>query len=87
MYKQDEAIEMVRNRAQSMLNKSQYPDAMEFEVAIVWACYILGNEKYLITTNLPDGKYYEVTYNKPKNEMYLDEYIKVHNEGVQCITQ
>ena len=87
MYKQDEAIEMVRNRAKSMLNKSQYPDGMEFEVACVWAGYILGNEKYLITTNLPDGKYYEVTYNKSKNEMYLDEYVKTHNKVVQCTTQ
>ena len=86
MYKQDEAIEMVRNRATSMLDKSQYPNGIEFEVHVVWAGYILGNEKYLITTNLPDGKYYEVTYNKPKNEMYLDEYVRTHNEVIQCIT-
>lgn len=80
MYKQDEAIEMVRNRVNSVLDKSQYPNGTAFEVHIVWSGYILGNEKYLLTTNLPDGKYYEATYNKGTNEMYLDEYVRTHNE-------
>ncbi len=31
------------------------------DVYVVWACYILGNEKYLISTNVPDNRYYEVT--------------------------
>ena len=80
MNKQDVAIEMVRNRVDSVLDKSQYPNGTPFEVHIVWAGYILGNEKYLLTTNIPDGKYYEVTYNKSTNEMYLDEYVRTHNE-------
>jgi len=87
MNKQNEAIEMVRNRANSMLSKSQYPNGIPFDVHVVWCGYILENEKYLLTTDLPDGKYYEVTYNMYTNEMYLDEYVRVHNEGVQCITQ
>ena len=58
MYKQDEAIEWVRDRATSMLNKGLYPTGIEFEVIVVWAGYILGNEKYLITTSLPDGKFW-----------------------------
>ena len=79
MYKGKDALEMVRNRVLTTLEKSR-PKPKNIQVAIVWAGYILGNEKFLITTNLPDGKYYEVTYNKNDNEMYLDEYVKIHHE-------
>lgn len=54
----------------------------EFEVFIVWQCYILGNVKWLLSTTLPDGMYYEVTYNKAKDEFYLDAYKKFEN---RCI--
>lgn len=80
MNRQTEAMEMVRNRTSSTISKGQYPNGIAFEVHVVWAGYILGNEKYLLTTDLPDGKYYEVTYNVYTNEMYLDEYVRVHNE-------
>lgn len=49
------------------------------EVYIVWFCFILGGWKALVSTSLPDGRYYEVTYNRPKNEVYLDCYVKVDN--------
>lgn len=51
----------------------------EFEVFVVWSAYILGNVKALLSTTLPDGMYYEVTYNKAKNEIYLDAYKKFEN--------
>ena len=52
----------------------------EFEIFEVWHCYILGHEKWLISTTLPDGMYYEVTYNSIKKELYLDAYKKFgHN--------
>ena len=84
MYRDKEALEMVQNRVNKILNKGQ-PKPKDIEIVIVWAGYVLGNEKYLITTNLPDGKYYEVTYNKNNNEMYLDEYVRIHNEGRECV--
>lgn len=84
MYKEKDALKMVQNRIHKVLDKSQ-PKPTNIEVVVVWAGYILGNEKYLITTNLPDGKYYEVTYNKNSDEMYLDEYVKIHNEGRKCV--
>lgn len=84
MYKDKDALEIVQNRVLKTLNKGQ-PKPKDIEIVIVWAGYILGNEKYLITTNLPDGKYYEVTYNKNSDEMYLDEYVRVHNEGRKCV--
>lgn len=47
---------------------------------IVSFTYILGNWKALISTKLPDGRYYEVTYNKEKHETYVDIYTKVAQE-------
>ena len=33
----------------------------------------------MVSTNLPDGMYYEVTYNGDKKEIYLDAYKKFEN--------
>ena len=51
----------------------------EFEVYIVWKAKVLQNWKYLISTSLPDGMYYEMTYNGDKKEWYLDAYAKIEN--------
>ena len=53
-----------------------------FQVYIVWQCKTLQNWKFLISTDIPDGMYYEVTYNGDKNEWYLDAYKKLEN---RCI--
>lgn len=45
-----------------------------FRVRIVWFCYILGGWKAMACTDLPDERYFEITYNKNKNEIYLDVY-------------
>lgn len=73
------AITMVKRRAEEMLDKSVYPDGFEFGVHVVWSCFILGNMKFMLTTDLPDGKYYEVAYNFDKGEFYLDEYVRTFN--------
>ena len=49
------------------------------ETYVVWFCKVLQNWKALISTSVPDGMYYEVTYNGDKNEMYLDAYRKWEN--------
>lgn len=54
-----------------------------FNVFVVWNAYILGNIKALLSTTLPDGMYYEVTYNKAKNEVYFDAYKKVENRKIE----
>lgn len=52
------------------------------DVYIVWSCKTLQNNKAMISTNLPDGMYYEVTYNGDKDEFYLDAYKKFHNQMI-----
>lgn len=54
----------------------------EIEVYIVWKNYLLRNCKYMISSNLPDGMYYEVTFNGSKNEWYLDAYKKFENRVI-----
>ena len=48
-------------------------------VFIVWFCKTLQNWKALVGTTIPEGKYYEVTYNGDKHEAYLDIYQKLSN--------
>lgn len=49
------------------------------EVFVVWLCKILQNNKALLSTTIPDGLYYEFTWNGDKNEGYLDVYKKWKN--------
>ena len=51
-------------------------------VFVVWFCKTLQNWKALVSTNLPDGMYYEVTYNGDKKEVYLDAYKKFENRKI-----
>jgi hypothetical protein len=49
------------------------------DVYVVWFSKTLQNWKALISTNLPDGMYYEITYNGEIGETYLDAYKKFDN--------
>lgn len=60
------------------LDKSE--EIPDFEVFVVWSCKTLQNYKALIITSLPDGMYYEITYNGDKNELYFDAYKKFENK-------
>lgn len=48
-------------------------------VYIVWFCKTLQHFKALVSTDIEDGMYYEVTYNGDKKELYLDAYKKQEN--------
>lgn len=52
------------------------------DVYVVTYSCILGYQKAMISTPLPDGKYYEVTYNKANNLMYIDCYVKFNQHVV-----
>lgn len=48
-------------------------------VFVVWQVKVLQNNKALLSTDIPDGMYYEFTWNGDKNEGYLDAYKKWKN--------
>lgn len=49
------------------------------DVYIVWFCKTLQNWKALTSTNIPDHRYFELTYNGDKKELYFDSYVKENN--------
>ena len=76
------SMNLVRDYAKNHLDKSD--GDVDFNVYIVLKCKILQNWKYLISTTLSDGMYYELTFNGDKQEWYLDAYKKFENV---CIKQ
>lgn len=52
------------------------------DIYVVWFSYTLGNWKALVSTSLPDGKYYEVTHSKERDVTFVDTYIKIRNTTV-----
>lgn len=73
----ERAIEIVRNYIMEHLDKSD--TVPPFDVYTVWKCKALQNWKYLISSTLHDGMYYECTFNGDKGEWYLDAYKKFQN--------
>lgn len=75
--------ETVQQYANEHLDKTDNKAIGLDDVYIVWFCKALQNWKALVSTNLPDGMYYELTYNGDKDELYFDCYKKFEN---RCIT-
>ena len=76
----NKAIEIIRNYIVEHLDKS---DKMpKFQVFVVQKCKVLQNCKYLLSSTLFDGMYYELTYNGDKKEWYLDAYKKFDNKCI-----
>ena len=80
MIMDERALEIVRQYIMEHLDKSD-PEPV-FDVYTVWKAKILANWKYLISSTLFDGMYYELTYNGSKDEWYLDAYKKFENRVV-----
>ena len=75
------ALKIVKDYIAEHLDKSD-PE-VSFEVYTVWKAKILQNWKYLISSTLYDGMYYELTYNGDKKEWYLDAYKKFENRVIK----
>lgn len=80
----DRALWIVRDYIIEHLDKTDVLDGFKFEVYIVWKCKALQNWKYLISSDLRDGMYYELTYNGDKNVWYLDAYKKFENRVISA---
>ena len=77
----EKALDIVRKYIIEHLDKSD--DMPELIIYIVWKCKTLQNWKYLISSELHDGMYYELTYNGDRNEWYLDAYKKFENRCIK----
>ena len=76
-------MEIVRDYINERLDITDHTSNATFDVYTVWKCKALQNWKYLISSSLPDGMYYELTYNGDKNEWYLDAYKKFQNKVIK----
>lgn len=83
---QKTAKEIVLNYANKHIDKTDNVQIALDDVYIVWFCKTLQNWKALLSTTLPDGMYYEVTYNGDKKEVYLDAYKKFENQKIDGVS-
>lgn len=77
----EKALEIVRQYILEHLDKSD--PTPEFQVYVVWKAKALQNWKYLISSSLFDGMYYELTFNGDAGEWYLDAYKKFENRVIK----
>jgi hypothetical protein len=71
-------VDYFNGRVEKTDNFTLTPDL----VYVVWFSKTLQNWKVLISTEVMDGMYYELTYNGDKHETYLDVYKKWDNKCV-----
>lgn len=74
--------ELVKEYAIDHLDKTD--SIPNFTVYIPWSCKTLQNSKALLSTDLKDGMYYELTYNGDKKEIYFDAYKKFENKCIKA---
>jgi hypothetical protein len=77
---QRRARDVVESHVLANLGTDEIPP---FDTYIVWFAKTLQNWKALVCTDLPDQKYYELTYNGDKDELYVDEYGKLSNTVIE----
>ena len=81
---QELCIKTVKDYANKHLDITDNKQIEDIDVYIVWLCKTLQNHKALLSTDLHDGMYYELTYNGDKQELYLDAYKKFENKCIKC---
>lgn len=80
---QEKAKELVVKYFNDRVEKTDNKKITVDDVFVVWFCKTLQNWKALLSTNVSDGMYYEVTYNGDKKETYIDAYKKWENVCVK----
>ena len=80
---QEKAKQIVVNYFNNHVDKTDNKQIDIDDVFVVWFSKALQNWKALVSTNVPDGMYYEITHNGDKNETYVDVYKKWENYTVK----
>ncbi len=78
--------QIVNDYIMSNLDITEKINIQDFDIFVVWQVKVLQNNKALLSTTIPDGMYYEITYNGNKEEFYLDAYKKFQNKCIQLST-
>ena len=82
----EKAVKIVADYVMEHLDRTDFDADTKsdtlFSCYIVWKAKALQNWKYLISTTLMDGMYYELTFNGDKKEWYLDAYKKFENRVI-----
>lgn len=73
------AKQIVVDYFNSHKDKTDKKDLSPENVYIVWFSKTLQNWKALVSTDVMDGMYYEITHNGDKDETYVDVYKKWEN--------
>lgn len=69
-----------QNKAMALVNAIFYDGSLKAsDIYIVWFANTLKNWKALVSTNIRNDRYYEVTRNGDNGEIYVDEYVKLSN--------
>lgn len=76
---QEKAKKIVVDYFNGRVDKTDNKEITVEDVYVVWFAKTLQNWKALLSTNVSDGMYYEVTDNGDKKEAYLDAYKKWEN--------
>ena len=78
----NKAKKLVKDYYNSHVDVTDNVVLIEDDVYIVWFSKTLQNWKALVSTNVSDGMYYEVTYNGDSKETYVDVYKKWDNKCI-----
>lgn len=79
----ERAKQIVVGYFNSRVDKTDNKQICIDDVFVVWFSKTLQNWKALVSTNVSDGLYYEITHNGDKGETYVDVYKKWENYTVK----
>lgn len=73
-------FEVAAKNAVIKIIKEKYGEDYDIsQISMVWFAHILGFKKAVLTDAGENLRLYEVTYNRDKNELYVDAYEKQEN--------
>lgn len=74
-------IKLVKERIRGFYWSEECRNIEEKDIYIVWLSKTLQNSKAMASTTIPDKRYFEVTFNGDKREVYFDSYKKEYNKA------
>lgn len=84
----DEGIDFVqqaKNAVFVVANAHEIAELTPDQIYVVWFSFVRGNWKAMLSTSIPDGRIYEVSYKRENDgsdgpsSLIVDSYIKTHN--------